>query len=59
MMKLDNMGMWNLRSQDAEKWYLGQQLYLRVKGEEDPPNISPRDEYPIPPNLIKCGRAVL
>lgn len=58
MIKLDNMGMWNLRSQDAEKWYRGQELYVRVKGEEDPPNISSRDEQPIPLNLIKCARAL-
>ncbi|KAL0391888.1 UNVERIFIED_CONTAM: Monocopper oxidase-like protein SKS1 [Sesamum radiatum] len=59
LIKLDNMGMWNLRSQDAEKWYMGQELYIRVKGvEQDPTKISPRDESPIPQNVIKCGRAL-
>lgn len=49
--------MWNLRSQDAEKWYLGQELYIRVKGDvDDPSKISPRDEAPIPANVIKCGK---
>lgn len=59
LMKLDSRGMWNLRSQNAENWYLGQELYIRVKGvgEEDPTKISPRDEYPIPSNVIRCGRA--
>ncbi|KAL2503971.1 SKU5 similar 18 [Abeliophyllum distichum] len=59
LIKLDNQGMWNLRSQDAEKWHLGQELYIRVKGvEKDPSKISPRDEAPIPKNIIKCGRGV-
>ncbi|KAL0432345.1 UNVERIFIED_CONTAM: Monocopper oxidase-like protein SKS1 [Sesamum latifolium] len=59
LIKLDNMGMWNLRSQDAEKWYMGQELYIRVKGvEQDPSKISPRDESPVPQNVIKCGRAL-
>ncbi|OVA19648.1 Multicopper oxidase [Macleaya cordata] len=59
LMELDNQGMWNLRSQDAEKWYLGQELYMRVKGEgqEDPSTIPTRDENPLPENVIKCGRA--
>ncbi|KAK2660733.1 hypothetical protein Ddye_007266 [Dipteronia dyeriana] len=57
--ELDNQGIWNLRSQYAENWYLGQELYIRVKwaGEEDPSTIPARDELPIPVNIIKCGRA--
>ncbi|KAI9200006.1 hypothetical protein LWI28_001414 [Acer negundo] len=57
--ELDNQGMWNLRSQYAENWYLGQELYIRVKGvgEEDPSTIPARDEVPIPVNIMKCGRA--
>ncbi|CAK9178410.1 unnamed protein product [Ilex paraguariensis] len=58
MVELDNHGMWNLRSQDAEKWYLGQEFYIRVKevGQNDPSKVSPRDEAHIPENAIKCGR---
>lgn len=58
-MALDNQGMWNIRSQDAEKWYLGQELYMRVKGvgQEDPSTISRRDEDDIPYNAIRCGKA--
>ena len=57
MVMLDNQGLWNLRSQDAERWYLGQELYLRVRGigEEDPSTIPVRDEVPIPENAILCG----
>lgn len=32
--KLDNQGIWNLRSQNAEYWYFGQELYIRVKAVE-------------------------
>ncbi|KAG6785665.1 hypothetical protein POTOM_007238 [Populus tomentosa] len=57
MVMLDNQGLWNLRSQDVERWYLGQELYLRVRGigEEDPSTIPVRDEFPIPENAILCG----
>lgn len=50
---LDNVGMWNLRSENWERQYLGQQLYLRVYT----PSNSWRDEYPIPKNALLCGRA--
>ncbi|KAE8696707.1 putative Chaperone DnaJ-domain superfamily protein [Hibiscus syriacus] len=58
LVELDNLGTWNLRSQNVENWYLGQELYLRVKGasEDGHAPISPRDEAPIPQNVIKCGR---
>ncbi|KAF5740870.1 SKU5 similar 18 [Tripterygium wilfordii] len=57
LVKLDNYGIWNLRSQNAEKWYLGQELYLRVHGKENSPrDVSTRDEAPIPANVIMCGR---
>ena len=32
LIELANQGMRNLRSQDAEKWNPGQELYLRVVG---------------------------
>ncbi|KAI3498835.1 hypothetical protein L1887_34621 [Cichorium endivia] len=50
---LDNVGMWNIRSQNWVRQYLGQQFYLRVYS----PANSWRDEYPIPKNAITCGRA--
>ncbi|CAA0396763.1 unnamed protein product [Arabidopsis thaliana] len=50
---LDNVGMWNLRSQFWARQYLGQQFYLRVHS----PNHSPKDEYPLPKNALLCGRA--
>ncbi|CAA6656065.1 unnamed protein product [Spirodela intermedia] len=50
---LDNVGMWNLRTEHWARQYLGQQLYLRVYS----PLESTRDEYPIPRNALLCGRA--
>ncbi|PIA26934.1 hypothetical protein AQUCO_08500021v1 [Aquilegia coerulea] len=52
-MALDNVGMWNIRSADRARQYLGQQFYLRVYS----PAHSWRDEYPIPRNALLCGRA--
>ncbi|KMS95444.1 hypothetical protein BVRB_008230 [Beta vulgaris subsp. vulgaris] len=50
---LDNVGMWNLRSEFWARQYLGQQFYLRVYTT----STSLRDEYPIPRNARTCGRA--
>ncbi|KAH9622586.1 hypothetical protein KSS87_001773, partial [Heliosperma pusillum] len=50
---LDNVGMWNLRSEFWARQYLGQQFYLRIYT----PSTSLRDEYPIPKNALTCGRA--
>lgn len=50
---LDNVGMWNVRSEFWARQYLGQQFYLRVYTT----STSLRDEYPIPINALLCGRA--
>ncbi|PSS04695.1 L-ascorbate oxidase [Actinidia chinensis var. chinensis] len=52
-MALDNVGMWNIRSENWARQYLGQQFYLRVYTSSN----SFRDEYPIPKNALLCGRA--
>ena len=52
-MALDNVGMWNVRSENWARQYLGQQFYLRVFS----PANSWRDELPIPKNALLCGRA--
>ncbi|XP_055805958.1 L-ascorbate oxidase homolog [Solanum dulcamara] len=52
-MALDNVGMWNIRSENWSRRYLGQQFYLRVYS----PANSWRDELPIPKNALLCGRA--
>ncbi|GMN38249.1 hypothetical protein TIFTF001_007480 [Ficus carica] len=53
MVSLDNVGMWNIRSELWARQYLGQQTYLRVYT----PVNSTRDEYYIPQNALLCGRA--
>lgn len=53
-MPLDNVGMWNIRSENWARQYLGQQFYLRVYSPAD----SWRDEYPIPSNALLCGQAI-
>ncbi|KAH7567065.1 hypothetical protein JRO89_XS07G0012100 [Xanthoceras sorbifolium] len=50
---LDNVGMWNLRTEFWARQYLGQQFYLRVYTA----STSLRDEYPIPKNALLCGKA--
>ncbi|KEH36280.1 putative laccase [Medicago truncatula] len=50
---LDNVGMWNLRTEFWARQYLGQQFYLRVYTA----STSIRDEFPIPKNARLCGRA--
>lgn len=52
MMELDNVGMWNIRSENCVRRYLGQELYMRVTSEDGSQN-----EDPIPPNAMLCGRA--
>ncbi|GJN11654.1 hypothetical protein PR202_ga29858 [Eleusine coracana subsp. coracana] len=52
-MPLDNVGMWNIRSEHWARQYLGQQFYFRVWT----PSTSWRDEFPIPKNALLCGRA--
>ncbi|KAH1230224.1 hypothetical protein AAZX31_10G186700 [Glycine max] len=47
----DNPGIWNLRSQNLESWYLGEELYVRVY-DADP---NPAKEKPPPQNLLLCG----
>ncbi|KAG8390569.1 hypothetical protein BUALT_Bualt01G0097100 [Buddleja alternifolia] len=48
---LDNPGMWNLRSQNLQHWYLGQELYIRVY-DSDP---NPAKERLPPDNLLFCA----
>ncbi|KAG2686259.1 hypothetical protein I3760_10G167700 [Carya illinoinensis] len=47
----DNPGMWNIRSEVAERRYLGQQLYVSLLS----PARSLRDEYNIPDDALLCG----
>ncbi|KAJ8765059.1 hypothetical protein K2173_010536 [Erythroxylum novogranatense] len=52
---LDNVGMWNIRTENWARQYLGEQFYLRVYTSSK----STRDELPIPKNALLCGKAKL
>ncbi|GFQ06559.1 l-ascorbate oxidase homolog [Phtheirospermum japonicum] len=53
LVSLDNKGMWNLRSANWARRYLGQELYVKVWNEER----SLYTESDIPPNALLCGKA--
>ncbi|KAM7265655.1 hypothetical protein ACFE04_003338 [Oxalis oulophora] len=50
LVSLDNAGIWNLRSENLNSWYLGQETYLSVVN----PEID-KTEFSIPENAIYCG----
>ncbi|XP_066393045.1 monocopper oxidase-like protein SKU5 [Miscanthus floridulus] len=45
---LDNAGIWNLRVQNLDTWYLGQEVYINVVNPED-------NSSTLPDNAIFCG----
>ncbi|MED6180500.1 L-ascorbate oxidase [Stylosanthes scabra] len=51
MLTFDNAGMWNMRSENGENRYLGQQMYFSVLS----PGKSLRDEYNLPITQQICG----
>lgn len=48
---LDNAGIWNLRAENLNTWYLGQEVYVSVVN----PEITEKSELPLPDNTIYCG----
>ncbi|KAL5222980.1 hypothetical protein ABZP36_027693 [Zizania latifolia] len=54
MLTFDNAGMWNVRSNMWERYYLGEQMYVSVTS----PALSLRDEYNMPENGLRCGKVV-
>ncbi|XP_074284155.1 monocopper oxidase-like protein SKS1 isoform X2 [Silene latifolia] len=50
MVSLDNSGIWNLRAENLDLWYLGQEVYLNVVNTE-----KDNSENPLPDNTIYCG----
>ncbi|CAN1770990.1 L-ascorbate oxidase homolog [Linum perenne] len=50
---LDNVGMWNVRTEYWQRQYLGEQFYLRVFTDSN----SLRDEYLMPEHSLLCGKA--
>ncbi|XP_051192131.1 monocopper oxidase-like protein SKU5 [Lolium perenne] len=53
LVSLDNVGFWNLRSQNLDSWYLGQEVYVRVVNHEDGAN---KTEMAVPSNALYCGQ---
>uniref|UniRef100_A0A0E0FEX2 Plastocyanin-like domain-containing protein n=1 Tax=Oryza nivara TaxID=4536 RepID=A0A0E0FEX2_ORYNI len=49
---LDNAGIWNLRVENLDAWYLGQEVYISVVNPEDSSN---KTVLPLPDNAIFCG----
>ncbi|KAL8160294.1 hypothetical protein V2J09_001831 [Rumex salicifolius] len=47
---LDNEGAWNIRTENLDRWYLGQETYIRVINLEDKTT-----EYAAPDNVRYCG----
>ncbi|KAF8413011.1 hypothetical protein HHK36_000984 [Tetracentron sinense] len=51
LISLDNVGVWNLRAENLDRWYLGQETYVRIVNPED----TNKTELPIPDNALYCG----
>lgn len=51
LVSLDNVGIWNLRTENLDSWYLGQETYVRVVN----PEATNKTELPIPDNVLFCG----
>ncbi|KAI7750864.1 hypothetical protein M8C21_025270 [Ambrosia artemisiifolia] len=49
---LDNVGAWNLRTVNLDRWYLGQETYIRIINPED---HEQKTELPVPDNALFCG----
>ncbi|VFR01956.1 unnamed protein product [Cuscuta campestris] len=51
LISLDNVGIWNLRTENLDSWYLGQETYIRVVN----PEMTNKTELSIPDNVLYCG----
>ncbi|MED6150619.1 Serine/threonine protein kinase, variant 2 [Stylosanthes scabra] len=48
---LDNVGVWNLRSENLDRWFLGQETYLRIINPEE----NGETEMAPPDHVLYCG----
>ncbi|KAJ6761188.1 MONOCOPPER OXIDASE-LIKE PROTEIN SKS1 [Salix purpurea] len=48
---LDNVGIWNLRVENLDRWYLGQETYMKIIN----PDENGETEFPPPANALFCG----
>ncbi|KAH7668354.1 L-ascorbate oxidase protein [Dioscorea alata] len=51
LVSLDNVGIWNIRAENLDTWYLGQEVYVKVVN----PESATKTELPPPDNLLYCG----
>ena len=51
MVSLDNVGVWNLRAENLDRWYLGQETYVRIVNPEE----NNTTELAAPDNVLYCG----
>ncbi|RDY02404.1 Monocopper oxidase-like protein SKS1, partial [Mucuna pruriens] len=51
LVSLDNVGSWNLRAENLDRWYLGQETYLRIVNPEENGDT----ELAAPDNVLYCG----
>ncbi|MCO5599671.1 hypothetical protein L7F22_053776 [Adiantum nelumboides] len=56
LVQLDNKGMRRLSSQNLQRQYLGQELYIRVWAPPQGPMVD-YNQKPIPSNVFLCGKA--
>ncbi|XP_021285539.1 monocopper oxidase-like protein SKS1 [Herrania umbratica] len=51
LISLDNVGVWNLRVENLDRWYLGQETYMRITNPEENGDT----EMTPPANVLYCG----
>jgi hypothetical protein len=48
---LDNVGVWNIRTENLDRWYLGQETYMKIVNPEE----NGETEMAEPGNVLFCG----
>ncbi|KAF3783529.1 Monocopper oxidase-like protein [Nymphaea thermarum] len=51
LISLDNVGIWNLRAENLDSWYRGQEVYIKIVN----PEANNKTELPMPDNVLYCG----
>ncbi|KAF5731074.1 putative multicopper oxidase [Tripterygium wilfordii] len=51
LLSLDNVGVWNMRVENLDRWYLGQETYMKIVNPEE----NGETEMSPPENVIYCG----
>ncbi|KAF5457705.1 hypothetical protein F2P56_021787 [Juglans regia] len=51
LVSLDNVGTWNIRAENLDRWYLGQETYMKIVNPEE----NGETEMAAPGNVLYCG----